>query len=252
MRGLESDVMGFTLERITSVLTVRLNQAEDCERLRFSELERSQMSLASSRHAAQAGLMSYLNLATNASLLAVLAAGGRLLGQGKLSTGQLSRFAMQSAFVGLGFAGLSTFRADMMRALDAAGRVFDLMDADPEELAGASTTPTAAPVGLELQHVIWAYPARPEAQVLRGVSCTVRPLSLCCICGASGGGKSTLLLLAAGMLEAPGVFINGVPLQSLSKSWLRSQIGYVQQSAGLFSGSIRFNLEYGLVRLSRG
>ena len=47
--------------------------------------------------------MSFIGLSTNISLMAVLYVGGKLITTGEMTAGSLTRFAMQSAFVGLGF-----------------------------------------------------------------------------------------------------------------------------------------------------
>ena len=66
--------------------------------------------------------MSFINIATNVSLLAVLSVGGILISRKQMSPGSLTRFAMQSAFVALGFSGLSTVYTDFRKSLDAAQR----------------------------------------------------------------------------------------------------------------------------------
>jgi ABC-type bacteriocin/lantibiotic exporter with double-glycine peptidase domain len=66
--------------------------------------------------------MGFINLSTNFSLILILIAGGRLISKGQLTPGTLTRFAIQSAFVGLGFSGLSSFYSDMTKSLDAASR----------------------------------------------------------------------------------------------------------------------------------
>eukprot|EP01034_Spumella_vulgaris_P044625 gene44625-55529_t len=67
-------------------------------------------------------------MSTNASLIAVLRVGGQMIQKGEITAGILARFAIQSAFVGLGFSGLSTFYSDLMRALDSAERIFSIID----------------------------------------------------------------------------------------------------------------------------
>jgi hypothetical protein len=79
--------------------------------------------------------------------MAVLYVGGGMIASGSMTAGGLTRFAMQvtnsilqsilycqvkinvifssmsqSAFVGIGFSGLSTFYSDMVKSLDAAAR----------------------------------------------------------------------------------------------------------------------------------
>ena len=63
--------------------------------------------------------------------------------------------------------------------------------------------PSHDPNPLRLDGVSFAYPARPDVPVLTDVSLTVAPGQRVGLIGENGGGKSTLLRLAAGSL-APG------------------------------------------------
>jgi ABC-type bacteriocin/lantibiotic exporter with double-glycine peptidase domain len=66
--------------------------------------------------------MGFINIATNLSLCAVLTVGGILISKKRMTPGSLTRFAIQSGFVALGFSGLSTVYTDFRKSLDAAER----------------------------------------------------------------------------------------------------------------------------------
>lgn len=72
-----------------------------------------------------------------------------------------------------------------------------------------------------------------KIQVLRGASLTVHKGEIIALCGPSGGGKSTLLHIMAGIDFADGgkVLIDGVPLDSEARRtmMLRTRIGFVFQ-----------------------
>ena len=65
--------------------------------------------------------------------------------------------------------------------------------------------------------------------------------------GASGGGKSTIVNLAARFYEPTkgGIFLNGEDLRDRSLDWYQSNLGVVLQGPHLFSGSVRENIRYG-------
>ena len=92
-----------------------------------------------------AKFMGFLNAATNASLLGVLLVGGNLISKGKMTAGDLTKFALRSVFVGLGFSGLSRFYSDMNTGLDAAARVFDAVDHDDVSTTSGSSTTSETP-----------------------------------------------------------------------------------------------------------
>lgn len=126
--------------------------------------------------------------------------------------GTLTRFAIQSAFVGLGFSGLSTFYSELLKSVDAAGRVFEQIDTNAavstsleelprgvEEDLTPSLSPTAPAVNVE--NISFAYRSRPDKVVLKDFSLHIPSGQFTCIVGRSGVGKSTLLSLLCGLLS---------------------------------------------------
>ncbi len=77
--------------------------------------------------------------------------------------------------------------------------------------------------------------------VLHDVTLRVEPGELVALVGPSGAGKSTLLRLLLAQLEPTvgRVAVDGVPTPEWDHETLRSQIGYVPQSAALARGTIR-------------
>jgi osmoprotectant transport system ATP-binding protein len=92
---------------------------------------------------------------------------------------------------------------------------------------------TEASSPIQLQNVSFDYDASP---LLRDVSHTFAAHAVTAVLGRSGSGKSTLLELINGMLrpKAGTVTVFGKPLDYGEVYALRSQIGYVVQSAALF------------------
>merc|ERR1711871_170590 len=162
----------------------------------------------------------------------------------------------------------------MIRSLDAADRVFTIIDANQ---AAATSAAAAAAVdrenqisrlqidaarhafpSLEQQHrprgaltlhnVTFAYKTRPTVRVLPNVSLSIEPSCLSAIVGKSGIGKSTLLKVISGLYtpQAGVIMLDGVDIQTVGTRWLRSQVAVVEQSANLLSGSIRSNIVYGM------
>lgn len=122
LRKVRGDVISFTIERLTSITTVRLNGRESFEKNTFCDQMDECYSLSQQSSMSQGAFMAFINATTNLSLVAVLYYGGRLMAKGQMTAGDLTKFAIQSAFVGLGFSGLSTFYSDMTKSLDAASR----------------------------------------------------------------------------------------------------------------------------------
>ena len=85
----------------------------------------------------------------------------------------------------------------------------------------------------------------PQAEpVLAGASFAIQPGQVVAVTGAEGTGKSTLLLLIAGLYRPQGglVRIDGHDVRSFNPAVLRRSIGWVPQSPGLLYGTVAQNL----------
>ena len=98
LRSLQSDILSYSLERMANISTVKLNCREQYEKEKYATLMERSNALSSARFNARGSFMSFINLSTNLSLLAVLREGGRLLAQGTMTAGGLARFAVQVMF----------------------------------------------------------------------------------------------------------------------------------------------------------
>ena len=98
---------------------------------------------------------------------------------------------------------------------------------------------------LEFRHVGFSY--TDGETVLEDFNLTVNSGETIALVGASGGGKSTIVNLAARFYEPTkgGVFLNEEDLRDRSLDWYQSNLGVVLQGPHLFSGSVRENIRYG-------
>jgi ATP-binding cassette subfamily B protein RaxB len=96
---------------------------------------------------------------------------------------------------------------------------------------------------IELRNVDFRYAPR-ERDVVHGVNLEVQPGECVVIFGASGGGKSTLLKILAGLCEPTGgeVLFDGLNIEAFGLDVLRRQMGVVMQEDRLLAGSIAENI----------
>ncbi len=131
------------------------------------------------------------------------------------------------------------------KCADAAGRMFEILDANPtvkESETPVSVTEMAGDI--EFKNVSFAYEAgRP---VLKDVSFKVQSGQMFGIVGKTGAGKSTIINLIARLYDVTGgeITIDGVPIKSIPFADLRNNIGIVSQETYLFIGTIADNIRY--------
>lgn len=106
---------------------------------------------------------------------------------------------------------------------------------------------------VRFEQVTFAYPGRPERQVLKDVSIHCRAGETTALVGTSGSGKSSLINLIQGFYHVLSgqVLVDGVSLEDLDDEWLRAQLGIVGQEPRFFRGSVADNLAWGLGPVSR-
>ena len=98
-----------------------------------------------------------------------------------------------------------------------------------------------------VKDVQFSYPARPDVQVLQGLSLSLSPGKTLALVGPSGCGKSTVVSLIERFYDpsAGSLTLENFDLRDLNLHWLRSQIGIVSQEPVLFDASIAENIRYG-------
>jgi ATP-binding cassette subfamily B protein len=184
------------------------------------------------------------------SVVLVLWYGASLVQGGGMSVGALSGFVLYSTFVGGAMGSFAELYGQVQKALGATERVHDLLQESSEGVWWEGKTPFQWPQGgasLQLQDLSFAYPTRPEVQVLSKVNLSLNAGERLAVIGPSGAGKSTLVSLLLGFYapDHGSILVQGVDLRSLCLSDYRQGIAVVPQDLMLFGGSIAENIAYG-------
>ena len=102
---------------------------------------------------------------------------------------------------------------------------------------------------IELRHIYFAYPTRPEQVILKDVSLTVYPGQQVALVGYSGSGKSTIIQLLTRFYDVEDgkgeILIDDVNIKDYNLYQLRKKIGLVSQEPILFKRSVLENVRYG-------
>ncbi|CAH2055806.1 unnamed protein product, partial [Iphiclides podalirius] len=130
-------------------------------------------------------------------------------------------------------------------ARSSAAAIFKVIDRKPDidSLSTEGTKPILDG-NLELRDVSFRYPARPDVQVLYGLSLKINQNETVALVGPSGCGKSTVLQLLQRMYdpESGAVLASGHNLSSINVRHFRSHIAVVGQEPVLFAGTIKENI----------
>ncbi|KAJ1883845.1 hypothetical protein LPJ66_010898, partial [Kickxella alabastrina] len=242
-RGWEGIATGVASEALGGVRTVRALGAEQAE-LRLYAEARGEAAAAASRFGLHMGAFRGLtNTAVGTMVLVVMYGGGRLVAQGDMTPGDLMAFMIATQAAQRALDSLGALMGQAVRAKAAAARVLETTALRPAIPRSGGMRPQL--LGhVRFMDVDFAYPTRPHAPVLSRFNLDIAPGQVVALCGASGGGKSTVAALLERFYDpcAGEIWLDACPLTRLDPAWHRAQIGYIPQDPVLFSTSIRENL----------
>lgn len=233
-------------ESIGGIRTVRSFAREDHEHERYQEGIEEAFTLAKKRAWVGAWFSGLISFAGYGSIVAVLWYGGHLLASGEMDFGELTSFMLYTFTVAFSLGALSGLYEDFAKAIGASDRVFELLERESEQVDG--TIEIEEPVGaLTFSDVSFAYPTRPDAMVLNGVSFQISPNQVVALVGPSGGGKSTVAALISRFydVQSGSILLDDISIETLQVNWLREHVAVVRQEPILFATSILDNIRYG-------
>lgn len=234
-------------ETLSGVRTVRAFAREQNEVARYGAAVQESFRLAQYRAKLGAIFTGWISFLGYGAIAAVLWYGGVMLSEGELSFGQLTSFLLYTFTVAFSIGALSGLWSDFARAAGASERVFELIDRLPQVTSVDGTKLTQVRGEVTIQNVHFAYPTRPDVDVLQGLQLHLQPDRVVALVGPSGGGKSTVAALICRLYDPQqgAVVLDGTPYSELDAHWLRQQVGIVSQEPILFATSITDNIRYG-------
>ncbi|XP_043724603.1 ABC transporter B family member 19 [Telopea speciosissima] len=236
-------------EGVSNIRTVAAFNAQDKILSLFShELCIPQMQ--SLRRSQSSGLLFGVSqLALYASEALILWYGAHLVSKGTSTFSKVIKVFVVLVITANSVAETVSLAPEIIRGGEAISSVFSILDRstkiDPDD-------PEAEPVEsirgeIELRHIDFAYPARPELMVFKDLNLRIRAGQSQALVGASGSGKSSVIALIERFYDplVGKVMIDGKDIRRLNLNSLRLKIGLVQQEPALFAASIFENIAYG-------
>ncbi|KAM6930812.1 ABC-type oligopeptide transporter ABCB9 [Xenentodon cancila] len=238
-------------ETISSMRTVRSFANESGEADSYCAKLLVMYQLNRKQALAYACYMWSTNIAELALEVAILYYGGHLVVTGQMSSGALISFFIYMLELGESLESIASVYTGLMQGVGAAEKVFEYLDRKPEHPADGTEAPVSCTGLVEFRDITFAYPTRPEINILQGVSFTLRPGEVTALVGPSGSGKSSCVsLLENFYLPQQGqVLLDGKPVNTLRHDYLHSKVALVGQEPMLFARTVSENITYGLTEV---
>jgi len=227
---------------------VKAFNGEDKARAEFEDLNGK---LCKSAFKAQflSGLMPPLmGFTGNLGYVAVCVFGALLALNGHMEFAVIIAFMMYVRYFTQPLNQLGQAATNLQSTAAAAERVFEFLDAE-EMSAEAEDIVTLKGEDVKgditFSHVKFGY--NPEKIIIKDFSVEAKAGQKIAIVGPTGAGKTTMVNLLMRFYELNGgdIYIDGIPVDKLSRSNVHGLFGMVLQDTWLFEGTIRENIVYG-------
>lgn len=177
----------------------------------------------------------------------ILGYGAVRVQSGTLTSGSLVAFLIYLFNIIAPVTTFATFFSQVQKAMGSTERIQEILATEPEP---ADQTAAVDVVGqtITVNQLSFGYTA--DQTILHNVNFTAKPNTVVAFAGPSGGGKSTIFALLERFYQpdAGTIKIGTQNIQAIDLANWRQQIGYVSQDSGVFAGTIRENLQYGLAK----
>lgn len=165
---------------------------------------------------------------------------------GRMTVGQLTAFLNYANQYTKPFNEISGVVTELQNAIACAGRVFELIEEEPQVPEPADATALMDVEGrVNLEHVAFSY--RPDQKLIEDLNLAVKPGERVAIVGPTGCGKTTVinLLMRFYDVDAGSISVEGDDIRQVTRKSLRSSYGMVLQDTWLRSGTVRENILIG-------
>ncbi len=221
-----------------------LAYGQESRQLALAQARSQEVIDAQRRMAHITGLSDALNsLLANLGMVAVIAVAIPMVQAGRFSGVQLAVLALAALSAFEAVLPLSSAAQFLESNVEAAQRLFAIVDATPMVQDRRETLPPPSNYGLQAHNLHFRY-AETEQPALNDVSFNLPAGGRLAIVGPSGAGKSTLvsLLLRFWEYQKGQIVLGGHDLRAYRQEDVRRRIAVVSQHTHLFNDTVRANL----------
>ncbi|HKV84356.1 MAG TPA: ABC transporter ATP-binding protein [Ktedonobacterales bacterium] len=234
-------------EGLTGVRVIRAFDRSQHEEQRFDVANHDLTDTAINVNRIVAALWPLMMLVLNLSTVAIVWFGSVRVSNGDMKVGALLAFMQYATQILFAMLMLSAMFIMLPRAAASATRINAVFDVAPEIRDASATVHAAERSGyVAFEDVTFSYPGA-EEPALAHISFRAAPGEITAIIGGTGAGKTTLVNLIPRFYDAESgrVLVDGVDVRAMPQEELRAKIGFVPQTAVLFSGTAADNIRYG-------
>lgn len=172
-----------------------------------------------------------------------------LISSGQLTIGSLVTFLLYQKPMSYNLREIMYGYGETVSTVGIISKVFSYLDRIPQMKKEGNLAPEKLEGRIVFQNVTFTYPsASVDKPALKSVSLKLQPGKMTALVGPNGSGKTSCVNLLKRLYEPQEgqILLDGEPLQSYQHKYLHQKVASVSQNPELLSGSLRYNIEYGL------
>jgi len=236
-------------ENLTGLRVVRAYNAEEFEQEKF---DKANVVLTKNNIVVERAVsifMPFLSFLLSVMTILIYLVTSRLISSGEMPLeflGDMMVFSQYSVLIVFSLIMVLMTIAFLPRTIVSARRVYEVLSAESTVTDGTSTLLGTGDRDIEFKNVSFKYP-NAENNIVTDVSLQIKKGQTVAFIGSTGSGKSTLVNLLPRIYDATEgeITIGGTCVRNISLTELNTVIGYVPQTAVIFKGTIRSNIDFG-------
>ncbi len=195
-------------------------------------------------------ISAFMNPATfvliNLAIIALIYVGAIRVDSGAISRGAVVALYNYMSQILVELIKLANLIISVTKAIACGNRIQSVLDIEPGTVPGTVTDGNEnSEYSVEFEKACLSYNGSEES--LHNIDLKIKRGSSIGVIGSTGSGKSTLVNLIPRFYDVSGgrILIDGVDIKNMSMRTLHEKIGFIPQSAFLFSGTVADNLRMG-------
>ncbi len=251
IQKLTDQVNDVTRENITGIRVVHAFNAEKFEEKRFDDVNEDITGIHLTVTKTFALMDPVMNFVMHFQHLGIYVVGAFIIARSGMMD-KITTFSNMVVFSSYGMQVIFSFLMLTMifmilpRAQVSARRINEVLDEEASIRSGDFHGKTKETGTVEFRNVSFRYPDADE-YLLKNISFKVHKGETIAFIGSTGSGKSTLINLVPRLYDATEgeVLVDGVNVKEYRLKELNNRIGYIPQTAFMFTGTVKENIAYG-------
>ena len=250
---IEGNILSYFTEIIRGSKLIKIYQQENLERDRSQKKLNVRMNIQNKIGFIIIRATPIMEVLTGIMIAGFIYYSGTMVATGEMEINNFFSFLTAMMLAYQPIRSLATIHMLINQGAVGAGRVFEILDAEPS-IKETESAPdlNIKKGGIEFQNVSFTYP-KTQAEAIKNINISIDGGSIAALVGHSGAGKSTIINLLPRFYDPKKgeVSIDGQNIDSVTLSSLRKNISMVSQDIILFDDTVQANIAYANMSASK-